>query len=69
LSVTIREDRGLGAFSQGMLLNNQGLRFQVPGFGCQPFGMTNDKWRMTNIEQGIMNIDVRYSIIIIFLKD
>jgi hypothetical protein len=59
-----------------MLYDNLGFRFQVSVFssaaGCgaaSQIGIETLKKRITNIEQGIMNFEVRYSIIRNFLFD
>ncbi len=55
----------------GFSINKEGVRFQVsarPRASSQIEKETLKK-RITNIEQGITNIEVRYSIIIIFEKD
>jgi hypothetical protein len=53
-----------------MLLETKGFRCQVSGRGASSqIEKETLKKRISNIEQGITNIEVRYSIIIIFEKD
>jgi hypothetical protein len=68
--------RGSGFRGSGFKVQRfKGLEFRGSGFSAasirgaaSQFGIETLKKRITNVEQGIMNFEVRYFIIITFLK-